>query len=388
MGSYCLCFSDQARGKKVQINAACCGLYLSRGFYCNLLIRSEYLRILTSNYLSWPARESADKSVGLILVDPPIVLTDKDGNKIGPSIIYSHDFTNKKMVEINISHHAPYQGGYVDFLPVPVKDTDMFNYEGPPRNSLFDDLIYYHTQPNPSPTSLPTPDKAVVLLKKIVAGIWMNSIAYIGTSISSLELAVEKSRKHSPSSTPPDDKTTSYRGLEWLENNLFHIYSWKRRCSQLHDWTDWNLQELRISASASETDQQDWLFIKKRLELCETCSRDIVVSALGLLSLIESHKSVEEAESARVLALLGTVYLPLSLAAGILSMGGDFTPGRRQFWIFFAVAAPLMVLSWGALYITRIMRVLKSWEMRKAEDEGPGGPKRTPTFVKEPQESV
>jgi hypothetical protein len=127
------------------------------------------------------------------------------------------------MVSIAISHHAPYQGGYIDFIPV--KDTSHSNYTGPPRTSLFDDLIYYHNLPNPAPTSLPTPDTAVYFLKKIIAGIWMNSIAYVGTSVSSLEYAVEQSRKHSPSSPPIDGKTTSYGGLEWLEKNLFHIYA-------------------------------------------------------------------------------------------------------------------------------------------------------------------
>jgi hypothetical protein len=319
---------------------------------------------------------------------------DKEGQTTKPSFIFSHNFLKNEMIPIEISHHAAYQGGYIDFLPV--EDTNVSNYTGPPRTSLFDDLIYYHNQPNPTPSSMTTPETAVFFLKRIIAGTWMNSIAYVGMSVSSLEYAVERSRKHSPSATPKNDKITSYGGLEWLEKNLFHIYSWKRRCSQLHDWADWNLQELGIlrsqlektcsaSTSISDVDQQDWFFIKKRLELCETCSRDIVASALGLLSLIESHKSVEEAESARVLALLGTVYLPLSLTAGILSMSGAFTPGQGQFWIFFAVAGPLMVLSLGAAYMSIIIRNLISWEARKA---GNKAAKRTPTFVKESQETV
>jgi Mg2+ and Co2+ transporter CorA len=132
-----------------------------------------------------------------------------------------------------------------------------------------------------------------------------------------------------------------------------------------------------------DIDQQDWIFIKKRLELCETCSRDIVAAALGLLSLVESHKSVEEAESARVLALLGTVYLPLSLTAGILSMSAAFAPGQGQFWIFFVVAGPLMVLSLSATYTPLLMRTLMPWAMGKAGKEVRPGVKRTPTFLKE-----
>lgn len=70
----------------------------------------------------------------------------------------------------------------------------------------------------------------------------------------------------------------------------------------------------------------------------------MVSSAVGLLSLVESHKSVEEAESARIIAILGTFYLPLSLTAGILSMGGNFIPGAGQFWVFPVVAVPLTLL--------------------------------------------
>jgi hypothetical protein len=152
------------------------------------------------------------------------------------------------MVPIAISHQAPYQGSYIDFIPV--GDDSHSNYTGSTRASLFDDLIYYHSQLNPAASPLPTTlNTAVYPLKMIIVGIWMNSIAYVGTSVSSLEYAVEQLRKHSPSSPPIDGNTTSYGGLEWLKKSLYHIYCLKRRCSQLHDWTDWNILELDISFS-------------------------------------------------------------------------------------------------------------------------------------------
>jgi Mg2+ and Co2+ transporter CorA len=135
-------------------------------------------------------------------------------------------------------------------------------------------------------------------------------------------------------------------------------------------------------------DQRDWVLIKTRLEHYESCSRVVVTSALGLLSLIESHKSVEEGESARVLALLGTVYLPLSLTAGILSMGGSFTPGQGHFWIFFAVAGPLMVLSLAATYTPTLMRSLMSRVKSKEGKEATRGVQKAPTFVKGSNETV
>jgi Mg2+ and Co2+ transporter CorA len=101
----------------------------------------------------------------------------------------------------------------------------------------------------------------------------------------------------------------------------------------------------RILNHLAEPVKKDWVYIKTRLELYEKLSQDVVTSALGLLSLVESHKSVEEAESARIIALLGTFYLPLSLTAGILSMGGNFIPGAGKFWVFPVVAGPMTLLS-------------------------------------------
>lgn len=301
------------------------------------------------------------------------------------------------MVPMELFCHEPWQGGYIDF--VPMKDTNMSNYSGPPRTSLFDDLIYYHSQQNLVPNSLSGLDIATFFLERIIAGVWMNSISYIGMSIASLAYAVEQARKLSPSSSPPKEKIRSYDGVEWLEKNFSHVYCWNRRCTMIYDWTDCNLQELQVSRSRltqtgsnamliSEHDQRDWVLIESRLEQLETRSRHLVTSALGLLSLTESHKSVEAAESARNLALLGTVYLPLSLTAGILSMGGSFTPGEGHFWVFFAVVGPLMILSLAATYTRTLMRGLTSGATSK-EVKGPTGDvRKAPTFVNESTEAV
>ncbi|RDW65615.1 hypothetical protein BP5796_10307 [Coleophoma crateriformis] len=280
----------------------------------------------------------------LILVDPGIKNT-----------VYAHNMSKATMKPIAISQQTPYQGGYIDFLPMRHKSSP--SYTAPPRTSIFDDLIFYHGLNYASLDSLEAPfipDAADSFLRSIVAGMWMNTIAYVSTSISVLEYAIQQSKGKSTVKA----KLHSYSGLNWLDEYLLHIHYWNLRCSLLHDWANQNLAELSIpqfrpaaaksqalKKDSSSLELQDWVFIKTRLEHWETRSRDLVSSALGLLSLVESHKSLEEAESARTLAILGTVYLPLSLAAGVLSMGGDFIPGKAYFWVFFAVALPLMFLS-------------------------------------------
>ncbi|KFX93732.1 hypothetical protein V490_04723 [Pseudogymnoascus sp. VKM F-3557] len=280
----------------------------------------------------WSRTKSDGGWDALILVDPPIGDT-----------IYVHNKTGPPPIPLSIAKQMPYQGGYTDFNVFNYKTTTR--YTGPPRTSLYDDLIYYHLQDQSiRPIKL---EDAPLLLKRILAGHWMTSVAYIETSVSVLEFAVEQSRENR--SGDGANQSPSYRGLQWLEEQLFHIYSWKRRVSRYLDWSACNLLELSISEPGhvdfAKPEEKDWVFIKYRLDLYEKRSRDVVSSAVGLLSLIESHKSVEEAESTRIIALLGTFYLPLSLTAGILSMGGNFIPGAGQFWVFPVVAVPLTLLS-------------------------------------------
>jgi Mg2+ and Co2+ transporter CorA len=67
-------------------------------------------------------------------------------------------------------------------------------------------------------------------------------------------------------------------------------------------------------------------------------------AVLNHLSILESSKFLDEARNSRLLAVLGTIFLPLSLTSSILSMGGDFLPGNRKLWVYFAVSLPLLVL--------------------------------------------
>lgn len=168
--------------------------------------------------------------LALILVDPPI------GAKI-----YVHNAMRSSPIPLSIDVQWPYQGGYTDFNALNYKATTSYN--GPPRTSLYDDLIYYHLQDQViRPTKV---EEAPLLLKRILDGHWMTSVACIETSVSILEFAVEQSRENN--SDNGASRSPSYRGLKWLEEQLFHIYSWKRRVSRYFDWSACNLLELNIS---------------------------------------------------------------------------------------------------------------------------------------------
>ena len=81
-----------------------------------------------------------------------------------------------------------------------------------------------------------------------------------------------------------------------------------------------------------------------------------------MVALREAQASNLEARSVRWLTILGTFFVPLSVVAGIMSMGADFLPGQDHFWIYFAVVVPLLLvigivllgLTKGHLFVQRL----------------------------------
>ena len=46
----------------------------------------------------------------------------------------------------------------------------------------------------------------------------------------------------------------------------------------------------------------------------------------------------------KVLTVLGLVFIPLAFTCGLLSMNDRYLPGTGLFWIYWAVALPLIIL--------------------------------------------
>ena len=81
---------------------------------------------------------------------------------------------------------------------------------------------------------------------------------------------------------------------------------------------------------------------------------------------VEGAKSIEEARNSRLLATLGTVFLPLSLVASVLSMGGDFLPGNGRFWIYFALSLPLHIVSLLIIFASPMLyEPIRSWRTKR-----------------------
>jgi Mg2+ and Co2+ transporter CorA len=90
--------------------------------------------------------------------------------------------------------------------------------------------------------------------------------------------------------------------------------------------------------------RKDFKAIELRLLQLKAKSDNLIASFGGLASMVSNRQSLVEARTVRLLTILGMTFLPLSFTSGLFSMAGSFTPGGSQFWVYFAVSIPLVLL--------------------------------------------
>jgi hypothetical protein len=241
-----------------------------------------------------------------------------------------------------VSDKYQYQGGYRDFAPWSGEN------QGPSSEShkvsMFNNIVHYW---RPSPPSnhpkkkLPKncPLQSADYAKKIIAGMWIVALEYLQNSVGAQECLLEDSAADMRLMTISDFALVCLTSC---------AYQLKRRCLQFSDDMDHNLMELDISLTSRDKGQQDWIYIRNKLGMWAHRSKVIIHGVSDLLSLFETRKSSNTLSRTATIQGLGTVYLPLSFTAGILSMGGNFSPGQSHFWIYFVISLALLCLSFTA----------------------------------------
>ncbi|KAE9971449.1 hypothetical protein EG328_005554 [Venturia inaequalis] len=292
----------------------------------------------------------ADVWEGLIVVDPPV----------GPAI-YAQKGIHDTMKKVDCASARPYKGGFIDFLADHNDTTDCDSLK---HISLLDNIIHYALHPRRSPQFDDTIFGILSLTNRIAR-----------EKISRLESLQESTKTASASGWP----TKSYEKFSKIGASLQEIGHWRCKSTLYHTYMESNVADLTKfhglirgkSLYLETTDGEDWKYLLNALEGWKRRTSDDVQATFALLSLLEGQKSVDEAQNSGLLAMLGVIYLPFSLAAGILSMGGDFAAGADHFWIFFALAIPMLAMSLVLAFTPRLQtglaKLWRKWDKRNAE---------------------
>lgn len=256
----------------------------------------------------------------------------------------------------------PYQGGPLDFANfatrrsfLPRHPTASSGYQ----ESVEELLISRLKVPE---LVLPAPyegSATAAILQRIVLSNWALTLRFLRRDFDSVNL----------NRLTNDSMDTSQ--TEYTLRNLSSCRNLLERCSVI---SRRNLNHLKIipredlpravddTNTTSELLQLDWLFIASETRHCISETDQLINIRLASLSVLDSKRSRDDSRRNAMLShsshqisklgqLLILFFTPAAFAYGMLSMGGDFLPGNKKFWIFWAVAVPLSVVTNGLFYL-------------------------------------
>jgi Mg2+ and Co2+ transporter CorA len=283
--------------------------------------------------------------LGIILVDPPVgndFFPDETGLLCNRSVYHAQS--------------GLVQGGFVDFSAYPtLHESTSHGPTGPDKVSMLEDLIYYWTKEQ-APPGFTLNNPSLLSLScyslNIAAGEFMNVAKFSQHFVETYERAVEK------------------RGAELtiLDNDLRHIYTFRRRLIMYEEQCQLMIQLCQsVSPELVGDGQMDWRpaiiqdyeFLRQQLGSIGLRAERMIPVITSLVQIVEGRQSFQETTNLSRLTNLALVFMPLSFTASLFSMGGEVGPGSSQFWIYFAVAVPLLFLTFSLTIWNRILAFLR-----------------------------
>lgn len=246
---------------------------------------------------------------------------------------------------------SPFQGGYADFIAYPDLDSAKTT-SGPPRESLFDDLLYFFEYHSSCLTISTEPASCMLFFKKIMASHFMILSEYYRGVLSQLEYLLSRR------------ETFAKLTLNWVEERCSDLHSFNRRCEEYQKDIASVMEQLDIPREGQHSHPnrqmkgewtcpaRDFLSLHSRFAGLKIKSWDLLASFTNLATIVGNRQSLAEARSVRSLTNLGLIFLPLSTVAGVFGMNDSFLPGTPEEsgmgWMPFTMAAVLLVIVFWA----------------------------------------
>ncbi len=205
-------------------------------------------------------------------------------------------------------------------------------------------------------------------MERIAIAQWNIALEYLWKKVCWCSRGVWKFEESWPEGRPVmlDGKTMRLEGkelYEFLRTQTARSSEWRRKVGFLIDWLQISLESLGIGRVASTEQMEslnnddnplsdyntDFLLVLQKLKDYRAELESTLAAITGVSQMIQGGVSLDETSRATKLSVVGLIFIPLAYVSSLLSMAGDFQPGKSQFWIYFAVAIPLcvlMVLGW------------------------------------------
>lgn len=261
--------------------------------------------------------------LAVLLVDAPL-----------PSSLSLRYHSSRRGLEVHPDiRWQDYGGGYLNF--------SNGRRVGP--QSLWDDLsLRTWGFLRVSSEALSVLPEIFLIQQKIVLSRWMVTLTIMQREFNSLNLG------------SLDDQKVTGEEAEMVLNDLMSV---QNLIISSYSIVERSLEEVGVEPIAnSETTyeardnnedpqkhvQKDWRFLLRELKTFQSAT--VLLLEIYMRNLqIHDSKRVDYVN--KLAGLFVYVYTPLGVAYGVLSMGGDFAPGQRSFWVFFVVGLLLVAVT-------------------------------------------
>lgn len=266
--------------------------------------------------------------IDLVLVDPPIsdeYLLYEKGSKTVRHVTFPTQL---------------FQGGYEDFQPA--KSFSEEDYDRPStlsRLAMLDDLV--HNWRIGLPPHMDVDKTSILDISyfpfRIIAAEWVKYVEVMSLSVKKYEYQV-------------DDIRDLAHVLERFDSDLKALQSWRRRALSSRQKLSSIVQFLRDAKHSTSNHGivdhllRDYSYLVSSVESYGKLLESMLPVVTSMVQIVDSRRSFAETANISRLTYLALAFVPLSFISSLFSMSGELAPGGDSFWIYFAVAVPLVVV--------------------------------------------
>jgi hypothetical protein len=244
--------------------------------------------------------------------------------------------------------------------------------------SAMDEMVFYWTE-------LATPDlicqtnekssNAAFYLLKHVAQHWVNQLELMNTTIARAEWFSDDYQAQIDDNLSKQKWKTDLLKINEIAKDINYM---RRHLNHFWRAMYLNLERLGVQLGSECVDpnaslalqgaQKDFLTIHTRMQPLRDRAEALNSVSNDLANLRAAFRGVSDGEFSLRLSLFASVVFPLTLLAGIFSMGDDFRPGKPQFWKLWAIGLPIcMAVMLGLVYGKQPWAVgIDLWEYAKS----------------------
>ncbi|KAJ5198252.1 uncharacterized protein N7498_007369 [Penicillium cinerascens] len=288
-------------------------------------------------------------NAAILLVDPP--LASQPAERKGYYYVLDKEEDNAPW-RPQIQWSKPYHAGYSDLRPWQSNRT----VSAPSRQSMFDDVIFYWLRADRREIDAVFDScvNTTLFVHQIVACHWYDFLDLQFKTLSTVDITSKRKRRGSPEKAV---STAEWREeLKHYNERLSLLGILQRRLMWYKQEMNLNLERLGFGSHGAGDDTsilmpsslrvagRDLQAILYELDRRESRVDNLVGIVTDSINLSSALRSLHDARFGLQLSIVGAVFFPITLVAAIFSMGGDYQPGSKQFWIPWVIAVPLVAI--------------------------------------------